>query len=95
MNSIIKEVRMNVDIISNNKEVGNIDITISNCTMFIIQVQKLDEILYIKDFTSMLLEEISKLKSQFKCKKIYFDLLHNSKGITKNDILNYITNQYY
>lgn len=91
----IKEVRMNVDILSNNEKIGNVDITISNNTLYIIEVIKLKDSLFIDSFIDILLEEISNIKHQFKCKKICFSLLQNSENVTKNNILEYITNQYY
>lgn len=94
MTNII-ELKMNVDLLISDKKIGNIDITISNCKLFVVQVKKLDEVLYINTFIDTLLEELSQLKQKFKCKQIKFSLLQTCSNVTKNDILDYITNRYY
>lgn len=90
----IKEVNMIIDITLSDKIIGNVDVTIKNGKLFVAKVDKIDDVLYANTFIDMLLEEVSSIKHQFKCKQIIFSLM-NSKNITKNDILNFLTNQYY
>lgn len=93
----INELKVNIDLLINNNNVGNIDIKVFNSILYITRIKKADTMLSINNFIDLLLEETSNLKKQFKCKKVSFGLLEepNNTSITKSDILNYITNQYY